>query len=70
MMFAFSKKPICSPLKDMGMRLYGSFQGFVLELPNKRDLPDPGIEPGSPTLQTDSSPTDLLGKPFVFLRVW
>ena len=26
------------------------------------DLPDPGIEPGSPALQADSLPTELLGK--------
>ena len=27
------------------------------------DLPDPGIEPGSPALQVDSLPTELSGKP-------
>ena len=27
------------------------------------DLPDPGIELGSPALQVDSLPTDLSGKP-------
>ena len=27
------------------------------------DLPDPGIEPRSPTLQADSLPTELSGKP-------
>ena len=27
------------------------------------DLPDPGIEQGSPALQVDSSPTELSGKP-------
>ena len=26
------------------------------------DLPEPGIEPGSPALQVDSLPTELLGK--------
>ena len=26
------------------------------------DLPDPGIEPGSPVLQADSLPTELSGK--------
>ena len=25
------------------------------------DIPDPGIEPGSPALQADSLPTKLLG---------
>ena len=28
------------------------------------DLPDPGIEPGSPVLQVDSSPAEPSGKPF------
>ena len=27
------------------------------------DLPNPGIEPGSPALQLDSSPAELPGKP-------
>ena len=28
-----------------------------------RDLPDPGIEPGSPALQTDALPYEPPGKP-------
>ena len=28
-----------------------------------KDLPDPGIEPGSPALQADSSPSEPSGKP-------
>ena len=31
--------------------------------PSSGDLPDPGIEPGSPALQVDSSQSKLLGKP-------
>ena len=31
--------------------------------PSPEDLPDSGIEPGSPALQTDSLPTELQGKP-------
>ena len=31
--------------------------------PFSLDLPDPGIEPGSPALQEDSLPTELPGKP-------
>ena len=34
-----------------------------LPFPSPGDLPDPGIEPGSPALQADSLPTELLGKP-------
>ena len=32
-------------------------------IPSPADLPDPGIKPGSPALQVDSLPTELLGKP-------
>ena len=37
-----------------------------LPFPSPGDLPNPGIEPGSPALQADSSPTELLGKPSHF----
>ena len=30
-------------------------------MPSLADIPDPGIEPGSPVLQADSLPTKLLG---------
>ena len=43
-------------------------------MPASTDLPDPGIEPGSPALQVDSSPTELsrkvLGKYFLHRRVY
>ena len=32
-----------------------------LPFPSQRDLPDPGIEPGSPALQADSLPSEPLG---------
>ena len=35
-----------------------------LPLPSPGDLPDHGIKPGSPALQADSLPIELLGKPF------
>ena len=34
-------------------------------IPSPADLPDPGIEPGSPALQVDSLPTELSGKPHI-----
>ena len=37
--------------------VYGIFQERILEwvaIPFSRDLPNPGIEPGSPALQADS----------------
>ena len=36
-------------------------------LPSPGDLPNPGIKPRSPTLQTDSLPTELSGKPKHYL---
>ena len=33
-----------------------------LPLPSPGDLPNPGIEPGSPTLQADTLPSELPGK--------
>ena len=37
-----------------------------LPFPSSGDLPNPGIEPGSPVLQADSLPTELPGKPAHF----
>ena len=34
-----------------------------LPFPSPGDLPDPGIEPRSPTLQADALPSEPLGKP-------
>ena len=34
-----------------------------LPFPSRGDLPNPGIEPGSPALQTDALPSELPGKP-------
>ena len=34
-----------------------------LPFPSPGDLPNPGIEPGSPALQADSLPSEALGKP-------
>ena len=34
-----------------------------LPFPSPRDLPNPGIEPGSPVLQADSLPSELPEKP-------
>ena len=51
------------------------FRGFSrqeywsgLPFPSPGDLPDPGIEPGSPALQADSLPTKLQGKPPSYRR--
>ena len=39
-------------------------------IPFPADLPHPGIEPGSPALQADSSPTELLGKSMISYNQW
>ena len=40
-----------------------------LPFPSPRNLPDPGIEPGSPTLRADALPSEPPGKPEVKLTV-
>ena len=37
-----------------------------LPFPSPGDLPDPGMEPGSPALQTDSLPSEPPGEPMEF----
>ena len=37
-------------------------------LPSPRDLPNPGIEPGSPALQADALPSEPPGKPRYSIR--
>ena len=49
-----------SPL-SMGLSRQESWSG--LPYPSPRHLPDPGIEPGSPTLQADSLPSEPPRKP-------
>ena len=49
-----------------GSSVHGIFQARVLEWianPSPGDLPDPGIEPGSPTLQADALLSEPPGKP-------
>ena len=38
-----------------------------LPFPSPGDLPDSGIEPGSPTLQADALPSEPPGKPKVYM---
>ena len=38
-----------------------------LPFPSPGDLPDPGVEPGSPALQADALPSEPPGKPNVIL---
>ena len=58
----------CSP---PGSPVHGILQASLLEcvaLPSPGNLPDPGMEPGSPALQVDSLPSERPGKPKFYLR--
>ena len=50
----------------MDYTVHGILQAKILEwvaFPSPGDLPNPGIEPGSPALQPDSLPAEPPGKP-------
>ena len=64
---------LCPTLCDLldcglpGSSVHGISQARILErvaIPFSGDLPDPGIEPGSPALQADSLPSEPPGKPY------
>ena len=40
-----------------------------LPFPSPGDLPNPGIEPGSPALQADALPSELPGKPQIMKKI-
>ena len=50
-------------LPSMGFSRQEYWSG--VPFPSPGDLPNPGIEPGSPALQADSLLTELQGKPLV-----
>ena len=56
---------LCDPMDRRlpgSSSIHGIFQARVLEwvaFPSPGDLPDPGIEPGSPALQADSLSAEL-----------
>ena len=51
----------CQTTLSMGFSRLQYWSG--LPFPSPGDLPNPGIEPGSPALQTDALPSEPLGKP-------
>ena len=53
--------------QSMGFFRQEYWSGFPFLPPG--DLPDPGIEPGSPSLQVDSLPSELPRKPSSCLKV-
>ena len=40
-----------------------------LPFPSPGDFPNPGIEPGSPTLQADALPSELPGRPLKIISL-
>ena len=59
---------LCKPknCSQSGSFIHSVLQAKTLEwaaFPSPRDIPDPGIEPGSPALQVDSLPSEPPGKP-------
>ena len=61
----------CQALLSMGFSRQEYWSG--LPFPSPGDLPDPGIESGSPALQADSLPTELRGQPWYiinYLKIW
>ena len=59
---------ICISLPSMGFSRQEYWSG--LPFPSPGDLPNPGIEPRSPTLQADALTSATLGKPLVISHVW
>ena len=58
---------LCTPMDCSlpGSSVHGNCQARILEFPSLGDLPNPQIEPRSPTLQVDSLPSERPGKPMV-----
>ena len=59
---------LCKPMDCSlpGSSVHGILQARILEwvaMPSSGDLPNPEIEPRSPALKVDSSPSDPTGKP-------
>ena len=61
---------LCVPMDSI---VHGILQARVLEwvaIPFSRDLPDPGIEPGSPAMQAYSLPSESPWKPWCGRWLW
>ena len=55
-----------------GSSIHGIFQTRILEwvaISFSRDLPDPGVEPMSPSLQADALPSEPPGKPHIYTYI-
>ena len=62
---AWQPTPVFLPGESHGYPVHGILQARLLEsvpFPSPRDLPNPGVEPRSPTLQVVSLPSEPPGK--------
>ena len=61
---------LCDPIQSMEFSRPEYWSGWPFHSPG--DLPSPGIEPGSPTLQADVLPSESSGKPYinVYIYTW
>ena len=65
---------LCDPMdcRPPGSPVHGILQARILErvaTPFPGDLPDPGIEPGSPVLQADSLPSELYICIYIYIHI-
>ena len=72
---AQSCPPFCNPMDYSlpGSSVHGVLQARILEWvanPFSRDLPDPGIGPGSPAMQADSLLSEPPGKPHTVVHMY
>ena len=68
MLFAQLCSTLCDPMNcsPPGSSVHEILQARILEwvaIPSPGDLPNPGIEPGSPALQKGALQSELQGKP-------
>ena len=52
------------------MELFREEYWSRLPFPSPGDLPDPGMQPGTPALQADSLPSEPPGKPFFLIVLY
>ena len=60
-LFATPRIIVCQLPLSMGFPREEYWSG--LPFPSPKDFPDPGIEPGSPALRADASPSEPPGNP-------
>ena len=62
---------LCDPIDVSlpGSSVHGLLQARILPFPSPGDLSNPGIELGSPTLQSNSLPSEPPGKPLLWIKL-